>query len=153
MTNSGAPVTGRYPGDFVSSAAWQRRTRRKKNEAADPAIRVLIVDNDKHHARAMAESLERVGYHCDVATSGPEGASRIDEDVFDLVVTDLMMNDVDGMAILSRAKESLEDCEVIMITGHATVPRAVEAMRQGAFNFIEKANYSRPIASGRRQGG
>lgn len=101
-------------------------------------IRVLIVDNEAAHARAMAESLEREGYSCVVATSGPEGARCIAEDTFDLVVTDLMMNEVDGMEVLGRAKEALPGSEVIMVTGHATVPKAVEAMQLGAFNFLEK---------------
>ncbi len=48
------------------------------------------------------------------------------------------MNDVDGMKILKLARERLPDCEVVMVTGHATVPLAVEAMQQGAFNFLEK---------------
>ncbi len=101
-------------------------------------IRVLVVDNDKSHAQAMAETLERVGYECTVATSGPEGARRIELDDFDVVITDLVMNEVDGEAILRRAKEALPDCEVIVVTGHGSVPKAVEAMQQGAFNFLEK---------------
>ena len=72
------------------------------------------------------------------ATSGPEGAQHIDQDSFDVVITDLVMNEVDGEEILRRAKESLPDCEVIVVTGHASVPKAVEAMQQGAFNFLEK---------------
>ncbi len=102
------------------------------------AIRVLVVDNDRSHAQAMSETLERVGYHCTVATSGPEGAHRIDQDDFDVVITDLVMNEVDGEAILRRAKENLPDSEVIVVTGHGSVPKAVEAMQQGAFNFLEK---------------
>ena len=107
----------------------------KQNEAA---ISILIVDNDKHHAQAMSEILERTGYNCTMATSGPEGAKRIDQNSYDVVITDLMMNEVDGMQILDRAKQSLPDCEVIMVTGHGTIPKAVEAMQQGAFTFIEK---------------
>ncbi len=103
-----------------------------------PAIRVLVVDNDKSHAQAMAETLERVGYDCVVATSGPEGARRIDQDSFDVVITDLVMHEVDGEEILRRAKEALPDCEVIVVTGHGSVPKAVEAMQQGAYNFMEK---------------
>lgn len=101
-------------------------------------IRVLIVDNDPALAQAMAESLDRVGYPCTVATSGAEGAKRIAQDAFDVIVTDLVMNDVDGMAILQRAKEVLPEAEVILVTGHASVPKAVEAMQQGAFSFLEK---------------
>jgi two-component system response regulator HydG len=107
-------------------------------EPAQPAIRLLVVDNDEALARAMEESLAKVGYECVVATSGPEGARRIETDTFDIVVTDLVMNDVDGMEILARARQALPDAEVILVTGHATVPKAVEAMQQGAFNFLEK---------------
>lgn len=101
-------------------------------------IRVLVVDNDKSHAQAMAETLERVDYNCTVATSGPEGAQQIDQDSFEVVITDLVMNEVDGEEILRRAKESLPDCEVIVVTGHGSVAKAVDAMQQGAFNFLEK---------------
>jgi two-component system response regulator HydG len=113
----------------------------KQPEAAEKSassIRVLLIDNNKSHAQAMKETLERVDYDCTVATSGPEGARRIDQDTFDVVITDLVMNDVDGMDILNRAKQALPDCEVIVVTGHATVPKAVEAMQLGAFNFLEK---------------
>jgi two-component system response regulator HydG len=113
-------------------------------EPAAPPIRLLVVDNDEALARAMEESLAKVGYECVVATSGPEGARKIDTDTFDVVVTDLVMNDVDGMAILARAREKLPEAEVILVTGHATVPKAVEAMQQGAFNFLEK-----PISTSR----
>ena len=106
--------------------------------AAAAAIRVLIVDNDEALARAMEESLAKVGYQCLVATSGLEGARRIEQDNFDIVVSDLVMNDVDGMEVLSRSRQALPDAEVILVTGHASVPKAVEAMQQGAFNFLEK---------------
>ena len=105
---------------------------------------VLIVDNDNAHARAMTESLERTGYRCTVATSGPQGIQQIEKNMFHVVVTDLVMNDVDGMQVLQKAKASLPDCEVVLVTGHATVPKAVEAMQEGAFNFLEK-----PITPGR----
>jgi two-component system response regulator HydG len=110
----------------------------EQEKASSIPVRVLLVDNDKDHARAMHESLERIGLECTYATSGPEGAKRLDENTYEIVVTDLMMNDVDGMAILKKAKDIQPECEVILVTGHATVPRAVEAMRGRAFNFLEK---------------
>src|SRR5687767_13480860 len=119
----------------------EEKTNDKDSEAAEatsPPIRVLIVDNDEALARAMEEALVRVGYICTVATSGPEGARRIEQETYDLVVTDLVMNDVDGMEILGRAKQAMPECEVILVTGHASVPKAVEAMQLGAFNFLEK---------------
>lgn len=101
-------------------------------------VRVLIVDNEKDLALAMQESLERIGLICTSATSGPEGAKLLRENNFEIVITDLMMNDIGGMEILKQAKESQPDCEVILVSGHATVPLAVEAMREQAFNFLEK---------------
>lgn len=106
--------------------------------------RLLVVDNEAAHARAMTESLEKVGYVCEVATSGPDAAALIQRETFDIIITDMVMNDVDGMKILALAKERLPECEVVMVTGHATVPIAVEAMQQGAFNFLE--NRSPPVA-------
>jgi two-component system response regulator HydG len=101
-------------------------------------VRVLIVDNDAAHAAAMAESLQRVGYHCTVATSGTRGAALLDEETFDIVISDLVMNDVDGLEILKRAKESQPEAEVILVTGHGTVPSAVAAMQQGAYSYLLK---------------
>lgn len=109
------------------------------SDSPSPPLRVLVIDNDPAHAQAMLESLERVGaYQCTVATSGPEGARRIEQEMWDIIFTDLVMTDVDGMEILTRAKQALPDCEVIVVTGHASVPKAVDAMQQGAFNFLEK---------------
>jgi two-component system response regulator HydG len=104
----------------------------------------LVVDNDPAHARAMTESLERVGYRCDVATSGPDGKRMLDQNTYDVVITDLVMNEVDGMQILAYSRQLLPEAQVIMVTGHATVTKAVEAMQLGAFNFLEK-----PITPGR----
>ncbi len=101
-------------------------------------LHVLVVDNEAAHARAMTESLEKVGYDCQVATSGPEAAGLIEQETYDIIITDMVMNDVDGMKILKLSRERLPDAQVVMVTGHATVPIAVEAMQQGAFNFLEK---------------
>jgi two-component system response regulator HydG len=110
----------------------------KRAAAESMPIRVLIVDNEASHAEAVAESLERVGYDCTVATSGPQGAKLIERDTFDLVITDLMMNDLDGLQLLAMAKDKLPDAEVILVTGHGTIPSAVTAMQQGAFNYLLK---------------
>ncbi|MEO8495626.1 MAG: sigma-54 dependent transcriptional regulator [Planctomycetota bacterium] len=111
----------------------------EKDVTATPGdVRVLIVDNDKALAHAMTESLERVGYPCTTCFSGKEGVKAVEHDTFDVIFTDLVMSDVDGMEVLARAKKALPDSEVIVVTGHASVPTAVKAMQQGAFNFLEK---------------
>jgi two-component system response regulator HydG len=105
-------------------------------KAAD--IHVLIVDNDAAHAHTVAESLERVGFQCTVAASGNEGAKQIANAAFDVVITDLKMNDLDGLEILKLTRKSLPEAEVILVTGHGTVASAVSAMQQGAFNYLQK---------------
>lgn len=102
------------------------------------SVRVLIVDNDAAHADVVGEALERVGYPITIATSGADGVRRIEQDEFDVVVTDLMMTDVDGLGVLAKVKQELPTAEVIIVTGHGTVPSAVEAMKQGAFNYLLK---------------
>ena len=106
--------------------------------AAGPPIKVLIVDNDDAHADAMAESLAKVGYDCATATSGDEGAALLEKGAFEVVVTDLVMPGVGGLEMLAKSKELLPDAEVILVTGHGTVESAVEAMQQGAFNYLLK---------------
>jgi two-component system, NtrC family, response regulator HydG len=118
--------------------AAQSQTRDEASGQAGSPAELLIIDNDRAHAETVAESLSRVGFHCQVATSGTEGARLIEEKDFDTIITDLVMNDVDGLEVLSRAKNAQPDTEVILMTGYGTVPSAVEAMQKGAFNYLLK---------------
>ena len=104
----------------------------------DQQIRVLVVDDDEPHAEAVAESLERVGYECVVATSGREGLRLIEEQTFDIILTDLIMDGVGGLEILGKAKRELPDAEVVILTGHGTIKTAVTAMQAGATQYLTK---------------
>ncbi len=110
----------------------------KTTASTGPPIRALIIDNDAAHAETMADSLSRVGYQCTVATTGAEGAELLEKDTFEIVISDLKMPDVGGLEILAKCNEVLPDAEVILVTGHGTVQSAVEAMQQGAFNYLLK---------------
>jgi two-component system response regulator HydG len=99
---------------------------------AGESLRVLVIDDEPLHAEAVAESLQRVGYETVVATSGSAGAKKIDHDEFDVVITDLRMHDVDGLAILKKVKQDQPDAEVIVITGHADFKTGAQAVQQGA---------------------
>ncbi len=111
----------------------------KTQELPATPVRVLIVDDDEAHAHAVAESLERLGrYECTVANSGARGAALIESDTFDIVITDLRMADVDGLAILRKTKEELPDAEVILLTGHGSINSAVTAMQHGAYTYLTK---------------
>jgi two-component system, NtrC family, response regulator HydG len=105
--------------------------------AAAP-IKVLVIDDDAAHAEAVADSLTRVGYECTVTTTGAEGIAMLSRDAFEVIVTDLRMKDSTGLDVLAKSKEVLPDAEVILVTGHGTVQSAVEAMQQGAFNYLLK---------------
>ncbi|MBV8229337.1 MAG: sigma-54-dependent Fis family transcriptional regulator [Planctomycetaceae bacterium] len=104
----------------------------------DQQIRVLVVDDDAPHAEAVAESLERVGYECVVATSGRDALRMIEEQTFDIVVTDLIMDEVGGLEVLAKAKRELPDAEVVILTGHSTIKTAVTAMQAGATTYLTK---------------
>ncbi|HTK75683.1 MAG TPA: sigma-54 dependent transcriptional regulator, partial [Gemmataceae bacterium] len=102
------------------------------------ACRVLIVDDDRNHAETVAEVLQRVGYSCTVATSGTAGAKLIDRDEFDVVLTDLRMADLDGLAIVRKVREEQPEAEVIVVTGYGDVRTAVEAIKLGAVHYLVK---------------
>jgi two-component system response regulator HydG len=101
-------------------------------------LKVLVIDDNRSHAEVMAETLQRVGYDCVVAASGTAGARQLEQGEFDVVLTDLKMPDLDGLAILRKARETQPDAEVVMITGHGDIKTAVEAMQQGAANYLTK---------------
>ena len=102
------------------------------------ALNVLVIDDELGHAEATSEGLARIGCHCEIATTGQEGLARIREDDIDLVITDLVMEPVDGMAVLEAAKAHAADVEVIMITAHGSERIAVEAMKKGAYDYLPK---------------
>ncbi len=105
----------------------------------DPSqVKLLVVDDQPEHASAVQEALQRVGYNCEKAAGGKEALCRLDRQDYDIVITDLVMADLDGMELLRRARERLPDVEVILVTGFGSVESAVEAMRQGAFYFMPK---------------
>jgi two-component system response regulator HydG len=104
----------------------------------DEPLRVLVIDDDKNLAEAIAESLQRKGHAVAVATSGKAGAAKVERDEFDVVLTDLKMNDLDGLAIVRRVREHLPDAEAYVITGYGDVKTAVEAMRLGAAHYLLK---------------
>jgi two-component system, NtrC family, response regulator HydG len=105
---------------------------------AGPPIKTLIVDDEAAHGETVADVLRSVGYDCTVATSGRDGAAMLEQDAYEVIITDLRMGDVDGLEILAKAKEVLPDAEVILVTGHGTIESAVAAMQQGAFNYLLK---------------
>ncbi len=106
-------------------------------ESAEDQLRVLVIDDERDHAETVAEILEAGGYACSIATSGKEGAKRIQSEEFDLVLTDLRMGDLDGLAIVRLVKEH-GDTLVMVISGSSDVKKAVQALQEGASHYILK---------------
>lgn len=104
----------------------------------DVSARVLVVDDEAAALKNLSHLLRKEGYEVDARQSGPAGLKALQQHEFDIVLTDLRMKGVDGMALLRRARELQPDCEVIVITGHATLDSAVEAMKEGAYHYIAK---------------
>jgi two-component system response regulator AtoC len=100
-------------------------------------VRVLVADDEANLRRVLAAILSREGYEVIQASSGEEAIGMLHRNL-SAVVTDLKMPRIDGMTVLKRAAQEVPDVPVIIITAHGTVESAVEAVRAGAFDYIEK---------------
>jgi len=100
--------------------------------------RLLIVEDEPLLRITMADALRKEGWTVDVAEDGVKGAALFEQHLHDVVLTDLVMPKLGGMDLLKRIKALQPDTTVVIITAHGTVDRAVEAMREGASDFIAK---------------
>ena len=100
--------------------------------------RILVVDDEKIALNNLTYILKKEGYEVTATQSGPRALNLLEEQDFDLILTDLKMEKVDGMQVLTRSKEMHPDTEVIMITGYATVDSAINAMKAGAYHYLPK---------------
>jgi len=103
----------------------------------DPG-KLLIVDDEDVALRNLERVMTKAGYDVTAVKSGEEALALIETQKFDLLLTDLRMEKVDGMRLLKTCRSLHPDSEVIMITGYASAQSAVEAMKQGAFYYITK---------------
>jgi signal transduction histidine kinase/CheY-like chemotaxis protein len=101
-------------------------------------VRILIVDDEKVIREGVDRALSGRGYTIAKAESGERGLEMIQESGFDIVLLDLMMPGIDGFGVLDWIKQNQPQIQVIVITGFATVSKAVTAMKQGAFDFVGK---------------
>ena len=109
-----------------------------EGESSEPAVRVLVIDDDEAHAEALADGLEIDGMACRIASSGKEGVERMSEATYDAILTDLVMHDLDGLEVIEEARRLQPDAVVLLVTGHASVETAVDAMRLGASDYLTK---------------
>jgi DNA-binding NtrC family response regulator len=103
-----------------------------------PSPSILIVDDDLRLRQLVRDTLIEGGFSPEVCGDGREAAQILAERPVDMVITDLMMPYFDGMEILEKAKLANPDCLVILITGYGTVESAVEAIKKGAWDYVQK---------------
>ncbi len=107
------------------------------NSAGTPA-RILVVDDQSAHAELLAEALVSVGHECRVATSVDEAKELLRKEGADIVITDLVLGDRDGLDLIREAQSIDPFIAVVVVTGHGTVETAVEAMQLGAVDYLRK---------------
>ncbi len=100
--------------------------------------KVLLVDDEEDFVKTLAERMEARGLKVDTATNGPDAIDKSNVENFDAIVLDMQMPGMDGIETLRKILEKKPDMQVILLTGHATVEKGVEAVKLGALDFFEK---------------
>jgi len=100
--------------------------------------KILIVEDETITLKNLVHVMEKEGYEVVGVSSGTNALKILEEQEFDVVLTDLKMEKVEGLQILKRSKELYTNTEVIMITGYATLEGVVSAMKNGAFHYLGK---------------
>jgi DNA-binding NtrC family response regulator len=100
--------------------------------------KVLLVDDEEDFLEVLAERMKNRGIEVSTATSATEAIRIAENESFDAIIVDLMMPEMDGLEALKLIKEKKPESQVILLTGHATIDKGIEAMKLGAFDFLEK---------------
>ncbi len=119
------------------------RARSMSDKVSNPtkplSAQVLVVDDEDEHAEVMAEALRRLGHVCTIVHDLPQAQDELKHGQFDLVVTDLVMDTEEaGLQVLAAARQTQRNAETILVTAHGDVPTCKAALKQGAYDFIEK---------------
>jgi DNA-binding NtrC family response regulator len=104
----------------------------------DPMAKILIIDDERAIRRALREILEFEGFEIDEAENGKEGVDKAKSGVYEIIFCDIKMPLMDGMEVLDELLKSKVETPLIMISGHGNIDTAVQAIKKGAFDFIEK---------------
>jgi len=100
--------------------------------------KVLLVDDEEEFLEALSERMRAREMEVSTSTSPAEALKRIENESFDAIVLDFQMPEMDGLQVLKILKEKRPELQVILLTGHATLQKGIEAMKLGAMDFLEK---------------
>jgi DNA-binding NtrC family response regulator len=103
-----------------------------------PQLSICVIDDEIVVCKRLQQFLSKEGYAVETFVDSRSAIERIDQTKFDIVVTDIRMDNIDGMEVLDHVTRKDESTKVIMITGYATIEIAREAQAKGAFDFISK---------------
>lgn len=101
-------------------------------------VDLLVVDDDHEFRTTLVSRFERQGFNVQAAANAEEALGLAARRNFDVAIFDMMMPGMSGLELLKRFKEAYADCEVVLLTGQGTIETAVEAMKQGAFDYLQK---------------
>jgi two-component system response regulator AtoC len=101
-------------------------------------VKILVVDDETIVRESLRDWLSDVGHHVLIAENGPQALKIMEKEKPSVALVDLVMPGMDGLEVLKRAKEISPDTEVIVITAYGSIPTAITAMRQGAYDYVEK---------------
>jgi DNA-binding NtrC family response regulator len=104
----------------------------------DSHEKILVVDDEKHVRALFERVLVKEGYQVECAASGCEAIDKLASDSFDLVVTDLKMDGIDGLDLIKKGKRAKQDLPFILISGYGTAHTAVSAAKEGADVYLMK---------------
>ena len=100
--------------------------------------KVLLVDDEEAFLESMSERMRLRGMDVTTASSAKEALAVIESDFFDAVILDFQLPEMDGLAVLKKIKARHPESQIILLTGHASLERSVEAMKGGASDYLEK---------------
>ncbi|MFN8240824.1 MAG: sigma-54 dependent transcriptional regulator [Bacteroidales bacterium] len=100
--------------------------------------RILVIDDERSIRNTLKEVLEYENHEVDLAEDGPTGIGLFQANTYDVVLCDIKMSKMDGVEVLQKITESSQDVPVIMISGHGNIDTAVDAIKKGAYDFLEK---------------
>ena len=105
---------------------------------ANSKLSILVVDDDEIIRMVLRQSLEKEGYHVSTANSAEEALNTLQRSFFHVVITDIMMGEMNGVELLLQIKEMNSLMQIFVMTSHGTLPHVIQCMQGGAYDFFEK---------------